>query len=181
MRGTPQQIIDKYNQLARDAQLSNDRVAFENFQQHSEHYTRMLAEAQREQDQRREQEMQHRGGDRPQGRADDDDGPERDERPHMNGHDGGHDAVEHRREERREDRFVRHEPEEERAPAAAVPATVVEARPSDVIDTGPEGDSTLVETPESRPARPRRRRRPQAEAAAPEGEQPRTDEPEVAE
>ena len=54
VRGTPQQIIDKYNQLARDAQLSNDRVATENFQQHSEHYTRMLGEAQREQDARRE-------------------------------------------------------------------------------------------------------------------------------
>ena len=26
VRGTPQQIIDKYNQLARDAQLGNDRV-----------------------------------------------------------------------------------------------------------------------------------------------------------
>jgi hypothetical protein len=50
VRGTPQQIIDKYNQLARDAQLGNDRVAFENFQQHAEHYLRMLAEAQREQD-----------------------------------------------------------------------------------------------------------------------------------
>ncbi|MEM9973047.1 MAG: DUF4167 domain-containing protein [Pseudomonadota bacterium] len=54
VRGTPQQIIDKYNQLARDAQLSGDRVAFENFQQHSEHYTRMLSEAQREQEARRE-------------------------------------------------------------------------------------------------------------------------------
>jgi hypothetical protein len=50
VRGTPQQIIDKYTQLARDAQLSNDRVAAENFQQHAEHYTRMLAEAQREMD-----------------------------------------------------------------------------------------------------------------------------------
>lgn len=59
VRGTPQQIIDKYNQLARDAQLSGDRVATENFQQHSEHYTRMLAEAQREQEARRlEQERQ---------------------------------------------------------------------------------------------------------------------------
>ena len=47
VRGTPQQIIDKYNQLARDAQLANDRVATENFQQHAEHYLRMLAEAQR--------------------------------------------------------------------------------------------------------------------------------------
>jgi hypothetical protein len=57
VRGTPQQIIDKYNQLARDAQLGNDRVAFENFQQHAEHYTRMLAEAQREMDARREQQQ----------------------------------------------------------------------------------------------------------------------------
>ena len=56
VRGTPQQIIDKYNQLARDAQLSNDRVAAENFQQHAEHYTRMLSQAQREMDQRREQQ-----------------------------------------------------------------------------------------------------------------------------
>lgn len=61
VRGTPQQIIDKYNQLARDAQLSNDRVAAENFQQHAEHYLRMLSEAQREIDARREeQERQNR-------------------------------------------------------------------------------------------------------------------------
>ncbi|MTI03467.1 MULTISPECIES: DUF4167 domain-containing protein [Alphaproteobacteria] len=61
VRGTPQQIIDKYNQLARDAQLSNDRVAAENFQQHAEHYLRMLSEAQREIEARREeQERQNR-------------------------------------------------------------------------------------------------------------------------
>ena len=61
VRGTPQQIIDKYNQLARDAQLSNDRVATENFQQHAEHYLRMLSEAQREMEARREeQERQNR-------------------------------------------------------------------------------------------------------------------------
>src|SRR5210317_2030555 len=61
VRGTPQQIIEKYNQLARDAQLSNDRVAAENFQQHAEHYTRLLSEAQREIESRREeQERQNR-------------------------------------------------------------------------------------------------------------------------
>ena len=48
VRGTPQQIIEKYQLLARDAQLSNDRVAAENFLQHAEHYTRLLAEATRE-------------------------------------------------------------------------------------------------------------------------------------
>lgn len=61
VRGTPQQIIEKYNQLARDAQLANDRVAAENFQQHAEHYLRLLSEAQREQEARREeQERQNR-------------------------------------------------------------------------------------------------------------------------
>lgn len=61
VRGTPQQIIDKYNQLARDAQLSGDRVATENFQQHAEHYLRLLGEAQKEQDAKREeQERQNR-------------------------------------------------------------------------------------------------------------------------
>ncbi|MCK8485012.1 DUF4167 domain-containing protein [Aliiroseovarius sp. S2029] len=58
VRGTPQQIIDKYTQLARDAFLSNDRVAGENFQQHAEHYTRLLSEAQREMEARRQQSEQ---------------------------------------------------------------------------------------------------------------------------
>ncbi|MCA0043697.1 DUF4167 domain-containing protein [Celeribacter litoreus] len=56
VRGTPQQIIEKYNQLARDAQLSNDRVAAENFQQHAEHYLRLLGQAQKEQEAQREQQ-----------------------------------------------------------------------------------------------------------------------------
>ena len=61
VRGTPQQIIDKYNQLARDAQLAGDRVLTENFQQHAEHYLRLLSNAQKEQELRREeQERQNR-------------------------------------------------------------------------------------------------------------------------
>ncbi|WP_316013088.1 DUF4167 domain-containing protein [Roseobacter sp. HKCCA0434] len=50
VRGTPSQIVEKYETLARDAHLSGDRVNAENFQQHSEHYKRILAEAQRQQD-----------------------------------------------------------------------------------------------------------------------------------
>ena len=56
VRGTPQQIIEKYQQLTRDSQLSGDRVAAENFHQHAEHYMRLQAEAQREIDARREQQ-----------------------------------------------------------------------------------------------------------------------------
>ena len=48
VRGTPQQIIDKYTSLAHDSQLSGDRVPAENFQHHSEHYARLLLEAQKE-------------------------------------------------------------------------------------------------------------------------------------
>ncbi|MEO0931127.1 MAG: DUF4167 domain-containing protein, partial [Pseudomonadota bacterium] len=61
VRGTPQQIIEKYNQLHRDAVLSGDRVDAENYAQHAEHYTRLLAEAQREVEAKREeQEEQNR-------------------------------------------------------------------------------------------------------------------------
>ncbi len=42
VRGTPQQIIEKYMLLARDAQTSGDRVIAENFLQHAEHYIRLL-------------------------------------------------------------------------------------------------------------------------------------------
>ena len=56
VRGTPQQIIEKYQLLTRDAQLSGDRVAAENFQQHAEHYMRLLADAQRESEARRDQQ-----------------------------------------------------------------------------------------------------------------------------
>jgi hypothetical protein len=65
VRGTPQQIIDKYQALARDAQVSGDRVAAENYLQHSEHYSRLLGEAQRQQ-----QEQRFGGPDRDDGGRD---------------------------------------------------------------------------------------------------------------
>lgn len=45
VRGTPQQIFEKYLSLARDAQTSGDRVVAENFLQHAEHYQRILIQA----------------------------------------------------------------------------------------------------------------------------------------
>lgn len=63
VRGTPQQIIEKYLTLARDAQLSNDRVAEQSFLQHAEHYTRMLGEAQREQAERQQNQQSQRDDD----------------------------------------------------------------------------------------------------------------------
>lgn len=129
VRGTPQQIIDKYNQLARDAHLSNDRVAAENFQQHAEHYMRLLSEAQREQDTRREeQERQNR-----ERQAD--------------------------RDRERQERMDRQEREATVVTPEVVPvvmakpvepADLSEQPQPDVIETSTAGDSGLVETPEAK-------------------------------
>ncbi|WP_082733666.1 DUF4167 domain-containing protein [Polycladidibacter hongkongensis] len=46
IRGTAMHIAEKYQQLARDAQASGDRVMGENYLQHAEHYQRIIASAQ---------------------------------------------------------------------------------------------------------------------------------------
>ena len=90
VRGTPQQIIDKYEQLARDAQTSGDRVVAENFLQHAEHYARLLSAAQAEQQaqqqaqQPQQQQGQPGGGGQPNGA-----GPKPEGRREDAGGDGG--------------------------------------------------------------------------------------------
>ncbi len=135
VRGTPQQVIDKYNQLARDAQLSGDRVALENFQQHAEHYMRMLNEAlrdQREAQERREQQDRDRGQ-RGDGSQQGGDGGQQ-------GGDGGQQGGDDR---------------------GSAQAASRKDTSDDVIDTGSDdSDSTLVETPEMKPKSSRKPRRP---------------------
>ena len=144
VRGTPQQIIDKYNQLARDAQLSNDRVATENFQQHAEHYLRLLSEAQREQDARREEQDARREEQERQNRE--------------------------RQAERDRERAERQE--RESTPRQDDPATAPQPDVMD-LGGGSDEDSGLVETPESKPKRaPRRPRAPKSAGKAGEAEQP---------
>lgn len=46
IRGSAQQIAEKYTTLARDAQSSGDRVMAENYLQHAEHYNRIIMAAQ---------------------------------------------------------------------------------------------------------------------------------------
>lgn len=161
VRGTPQQIIDKYNQLARDAQLFGDRVATENFQQHAEHYTRMLAEAMREQEARREaQEAQNR--ERQQQRQ----AAQREER----------EAQPQPQPDLVEDQGSAPQPDlvEPIPPVAEAPSAVSkDPTPSDVIEVAEASseDTGLVETPESKPApKPRARRPRKKPAAAPAAE-----------
>jgi hypothetical protein len=174
VRGTPQQVIEKYNQLARDATLSNDRVAAENFQQHAEHYLRMLSEAQREQDQRREeQERQNRERQEDQDRQNrerqaerDRERAERQERDAANG--GG--QQQHGNDHGNVDQSEQPQPVQQADPA---------------LDVGNVGDSNLVETPESKPKpkrAPRRKPKPKVEKPQSEGDSEGSgDQPEAAE
>lgn len=186
VRGTPQQIIDKYLLLARDAQLSGDRVAAENFLQHAEHYTRMLSEAQREMtreaearqhqqannnqnqnrryDQRDEGDggqdnadtTEAQGGDRQNDRQHD----RQNERQNERHNDGGG----NRRTIRRDDRTERQErperterPDQQDQAAHRDRPEQQERRPRQQrapADPRGDGDSMLVETPESRAEKP---------------------------
>lgn len=159
VRGTPQQIIEKYLLLARDAQLSNDRVASENFMQHAEHYIRMLAEAQREmareQEQRNAQHAQNQGnGHNAQGNGN----------GNGNGQGGNGQGDGQQRDRRDRDRS------EGDSAAAPTPG-------NDDAKSVQDGESTLVDTPENRPTQDAQPAQdgdtPEAEAAAEAAPKPR--------
>ena len=194
VRGTPQQIIEKYQMLARDAQLSNDRVAAENFLQHAEHYTRMLAEAMKEmaaEQEARQQQYQQSGGQQGQNGG---------QNGNQNGGQQGqprerHEGYERRERGDRQDRGDRRDfnrdAREGREFGGDEPVMA-----TDVIDLNAGDDTGLIETPESvarariepevtaaeaaaeaparedrGPRRPRAPRKPKAESK-PDGEPP---------
>ncbi|WP_323006795.1 DUF4167 domain-containing protein [Pseudorhodobacter sp.] len=195
VRGTPQQIIDKYILLARDAQLSNDRVNAENFLQHAEHYTRMLGEATREmqveQDARRQQDSQnqqtqqreYQPRDRQQDRGESQQPDLRDDRPDTARDDRRDDNKrddsrrdDNKRDDRRDEKREDTRRDDRRDRDATRPDTArsdsarsdAEGRAPEVIETASNtDDSGLVETPETR--RPPRQRvaRHKPAAAAP--------------
>jgi hypothetical protein len=51
IRGSASHVYEKYLQLARDANAQGDRVSAENYLQHAEHYYRILAATQAQQQQ----------------------------------------------------------------------------------------------------------------------------------
>ncbi|HEY1960897.1 MAG TPA: DUF4167 domain-containing protein [Rhizomicrobium sp.] len=62
IRGSASHVYDKYLQLARDANAQGDRVAAENYLQHAEHYYRILAAAQAQQQQYQQPRQQPYNG-----------------------------------------------------------------------------------------------------------------------
>jgi hypothetical protein len=70
IRGSASHVYEKYLQLARDSNASGDRVMAENYLQHAEHYYRILAANQLQQQQYQAQQAHYQangnGGQRPQ-------------------------------------------------------------------------------------------------------------------
>lgn len=147
VRGTPQQIIDKYQALARDAQLAGDRVAAESFLQHSEHYSRLLGEAQAAQNEARQAYEQDRDDQRGGGEPRRDDMRSQEGRPQ----DGRRDEPRRddgRRDEGRRDEGARAEgfdrPRSGREPQPQLSSALA------MIDPTEDGEiGGLIETPES--------------------------------
>jgi hypothetical protein len=149
VRGTPQQIIDKYLSLARDAQTSGDRVMSENFLQHAEHYQRLLIQAAALQEQSR-----------------------RDSADAATDYDGDGPDTDHVQPERP---APQHQPQpaqqQPRHEAVAENAGETEIGGMTMIDSGREGEDLLVVPEEITQSQPRRNgdgRRRRQKAAAPD-------------
>lgn len=169
VRGTPQQIIDKYQALARDAQLAGDRVAAESFLQHSEHYTRMLGEAQAQQTETRQSFEREDGPREDAGRNDGrDDGRREEFRRDDTRRDDGYDQSRQPRQDQNAPQPQRqpqpqpqmHEPPRAPQHQPAIPSGLA------MIDPAEDGEfGGLIDTPESATSAPPPNPAPMAEAA----------------
>ncbi len=170
VRGTPQQIIEKYQQLFRDAQLAGDRVAAENFQQHAEHYARILADAMKEQEAKREAQEAQQAAQRERQQREREERQEQQQKNQQqggdsrseDGNDGGQPAEQKARSRR--ERKPREDGDRE-----GLERVLGGGDQPDVIDLGEGGDSGLVETVEAapKPARKPRTRKPKPVVDAP--------------
>ena len=186
IRGTATHICEKYQQLARDAITSGDRVMAENYYQHAEHYYRLIMANQAPND----------GQPRPQNalgyRPDDDQEFDEDEgnndgaqpnvanQPHhqqnSNGNGGGNGDRDRRNNNRRRDRnqpnqsFGGNQPSDNDVSqpdgnVAAEAETPIEEQPQPEVVVM-EGDASAADAAAEQPRRrPVRRRRPRSDSA----------------
>lgn len=100
VRGNAQQVYEKYLALARDAQSAGDRVLAEAFQQHAEHYYRVMNDSTDPDSRPREPQQ----GQSQQGQRDEGDEEQRgDQRGERRGPDRGYERRDERHPERRAD------------------------------------------------------------------------------
>jgi hypothetical protein len=164
LRGTPQQIFDRYSALARDASSSGDMVLAENLWQHAEHYARLLSASQPQQQQQNQPQQGGNGQRYGNGRDDQYDFDDQDD-------DGssGDSQQQPRRNEPVEPLVLKSEPDAA-APAAKSsapePAPAPQADPAESeqpstppVWTKEDAQAASEEAATERPAAPRRRRR----------------------
>ena len=187
VRGTPAAIVEKYQQLARDAQSAGDGVMAEAYYQHAEHYYRLIQlhtaqqeEQQREREAREQKEREAREargdfsdrGDRTRSDRDDEDADGEDGRGRRGRRRRNRDDRDERsdrgersdRSERdfqprgdREEHSARSDVEE----SADAPAPTLAASDADAGHGGVIGDP-----PQDAEEKPRRKRRTKAEMEA---------------
>ncbi|VAW06443.1 hypothetical protein MNBD_ALPHA05-1538 [hydrothermal vent metagenome] len=141
IRGTANQIYDKYIALARDASSSGDRIKAENCLQHAEHYFRILRAAMPPP---QSQSSQHSA---PEGSTS--------EQPSMdNGSDRANEHSNERSDERRPDRQSRGRDRDERVAPRAEEEKPETAAPSQEAPVSTQDE----DAPEAKPKRRRAKR-----------------------
>ncbi len=80
IRGSAQQVLEKYLQYGRDAQTSGDRILSEAYFQYAEHYQRIVAKQQEARNQQQQQHQNRGGGNGPRDDRDPRGGQDRDPR-----------------------------------------------------------------------------------------------------
>lgn len=144
IRGTANQIYDKYIALARDASSSGDRIKAESYLQHAEHYFRMIRSIQQTQQVQQAQPTQQ-----PQPESEGD-------QPAI---EDGEEANKSRRSNGRDRRA---------APSQSTGSETAEKAPAETQDAAVESDSKEEEVAEKKPRRRRAKRTTKRAAPADE-------------
>lgn len=165
-RGNAPQLLEKYKNLAREAQLQGDRVLTEYYLQFADHYFRIVAENRA----RFEESRQPR---RDEWQADDGFDGEASDEAQAEAHDGGEEeARDHRRDRRpqrdRRDHRIPRENADVGAPSEAATIDVAILPPALGVSADPIPDLDGEPAPVRRRGRPRRTSADEAEAEAAE-------------
>lgn len=135
IRGTANQIHDKYQTLARDAQSAGDRVKAENYLQHAEHYFRLMKALQPTP--QPQQDSAEQGGDQPSVSQDREERDNRDDRGRRPRHNNRDNNNRHNSQERSEPSESPRVEESAAEPVVEVAATVDEAIPAEKSEAEP--------------------------------------------
>lgn len=150
IRGSAQQVLDKYQQYARDAQTSGDRILSEAYYQFAEHYQRIVAK----QAEAKERSQQNRNQNRDNRRDDRDSNDNNDNNDNSNADDDNSSKQEAEVESRNKNRN-----EDDRADQDSDPSSDAKSNQDDASENSDKSDDGDDKADK---LRPRSRRKPYA-------------------